>query len=165
MMKRLTCLLALAAAAPAFAGNLIISGVAPDAPVASSSAPVYAAPPAGVSQGNAQQIQPGFQPGVSRSAVYEVLSSDRTIREVLQRWSRSSGWRHDAVHWALQRDYPVQGTANKDIFGPDYKTAVRTLLASTESTDLPAQPCFYTNYVVRVVAHAEVCDRSALSSQ
>lgn len=101
---------------------------------------------------------------LATSAAFEVLGTDRTIREVLQRWARSSGWKHDQVHWTLLRDFPIEGTASADAFKGDFRSAVRTLLTSTEATDLPAQPCFYTNFIVRVVPRAEVCDRNPVAS-
>ncbi len=97
---------------------------------------------------------------LAAGGAFEVLSTDRTIREVLQRWARASGWKHEQVHWTLLRDFPVEGTASAEAFKGDFRSAVRTLLSSTEATDLPAQPCFYTNFIVRVVPRAEVCDRN-----
>lgn len=95
--------------------------------------------------------------------VFDVSSTDKTVRDVLVRWSKSSGWKHDQFHWTLARDYPIEGTASADQFGGDFKNAVRALLSSTESTDVPVQPCFYTNLVVRVVPKAELCDRNSAS--
>ena len=98
-------------------------------------------------------------------AVYEVISTDRTIREVLQRWARASGWKHEPVHWTLMIDFPVHGTASAEFFGSEFRDATRKLLSSTETTDLPVQPCFYTNFIVRVVPLAERCDRTASAAQ
>lgn len=144
--KSLMCLLAFTTAAcavaPAIAGSLIVSG---DDVFQSR----------GALGGNGAGYNAGGQ------VRFEVLGSDRTIREVLQRWARGSGWTHDPVHWALQRDFPVQGTASAESFPSTFKDAARVLLSSTEGSDLPVQPCFYTNNVVRVVPQAEVCDRAA----
>jgi len=41
---------------------------------------------------------------------------------------------------------------------------VRGLLSSTDLTDFPVQPCFYSNNVLRVVTRAEVCDRMTASN-
>jgi len=38
---------------------------------------------------------------------------------------------------------------------------VRALLAATELSERPVQPCFYANQVLRVVAYTQTCDRSA----
>lgn len=183
MMKRLTCLLVLTAAVPVFAGKLIMTGQPQAVPpqslaaqfpaVPQPQAPQLAAPTqqAAEPQAAAPQIfaqaahQAAPRAAQVQSVRYEVFSSDRTIRDVLQRWSRATGWTHNQVHWTLLRDYPVQGAASAEVFGGDYKTAVRRLMSSTESTDLPAQPCFYTNAIVRVVAQAESCDRTVSSSQ
>ena len=100
------------------------------------------------------------QPSERRPVVFEVLASDRTIRDVLVRWSSSAGWKHSPEHWAVDRDLPIAGSAGADYFGADFVDAVRKLLDSTDLTDRPVQPCFYSNKVVRVVAKAELCDKT-----
>lgn len=91
---------------------------------------------------------------------FDVTKEDKTVRETLARWAFSAGWAHEMSHWTLDRDHPIEGLADSSQFGPDFRGAVRKLLASTENTDRPAQPCFYSNSVVRVIAKAEMCDRS-----
>lgn len=91
---------------------------------------------------------------------FEVTSRDHTVREVVARWSKSQGWTHELNHWAVDRDLPVMGTAGADVFGDDFKGAVRKLLASSELTDRPVQPCFYSNHVIRVIPKTEFCDRT-----
>lgn len=93
--------------------------------------------------------------------IFEVSGKDRTVREALARWARQVGWVHESVHWSVGMDYPILGAAGPETFGADFKGAVRVLLASTELTDRPAQPCFYTNYVVRVIPRAEACNKTA----
>lgn len=84
---------------------------------------------------------------------------DATLRSVLVRWATSSGWTFEPQHWAVDVDIPLAGTAE---FPGDFKQAVRALLASTELSERPVQPCFYANQVLRVVAYTQACDRSAL---
>lgn len=103
-------------------------------------------------------------PKVVPAVSFAVLATDRTIRDVLQRWARASGWKHESIHWTLMLDFPVHGTAPAEFFGGDFREATRKLLASTDTTDLPAQPCFYTNFIVRVVPQAELCDRNATAA-
>lgn len=91
---------------------------------------------------------------------FAVTPGDRSIREALSRWARVAGWVHEPAHWALDKDFPVAAAAGPEIFGPEFKGAVRVLLSSTELTDRPVQPCFYTNNVVRVIPKAEFCDRT-----
>jgi hypothetical protein len=88
---------------------------------------------------------------------FAVLESDSTVREVLLRWSKSAGWIHQAEHWTIDRDLPILGSADASVFGADYKQAVRTLLASTELTNRPVQPCFYSNRVMRVIPKMGNC--------
>jgi hypothetical protein len=102
----------------------------------------------------AQPARPAIAPG------YGASKADNTIREVLVRWSAMSGWAHDPEHWAVEKDHPIEGNAGPEVFGIEFKSAVRILLASTENSDLPVQPCFYTNRVLRVIAKAATCDRS-----
>lgn len=87
---------------------------------------------------------------------FEVTPADVNIRRTLIRWSKLVGWTFDAEHWVLDRDIPVSGSA---ALGSDFKTAVRTMMASTEFTDLPAQPCFYSNNVLRIIPLNELCSR------
>lgn len=108
-------------------------------------------------------VQAGQAAGLAAApaaAVFEVKLKDRSLREVLARWARDAGWVHEPSHWTIDRDFPVEGAAGADVFGPDFKVAVRRLLASTELTDRPVQPCFYTNHVVRVIPKAELCDKT-----
>lgn len=93
-------------------------------------------------------------------ASFEVRASDRNVRDVLSRWAKAAGWVHEPAHWALDKDFPVAAAAGPEIFGPEFKGAVRVLLSSTELTDRPVQPCFYTNHVVRVIPKAEFCDKT-----
>lgn len=89
---------------------------------------------------------------------FTVSRSDKTIREALVAWSRRAGWTHDTEHWTVPFDLPVLSSAD---LGTDFKGAVRALLASTDLTNMPLQPCFYSNKVLRVVPKAELCDRMA----
>lgn len=89
---------------------------------------------------------------------FTISRSDKTIREALVTWSSRAGWTHDAEHWTVPFDLPVLSSAD---LGTDFKSAVRALLASTDLTNMPLQPCFYSNKVLRVVPKAELCDRMA----
>lgn len=121
-----------------FVGTLPIAPAA--APSASAATTVVMAPPV---------------------ASFEVKTSDRSVREALSRWAKAAGWVHEPAHWALDKDFPIAAAAGPEVFGPDFKGAVRVLLSSTELTDRPVQPCFYTNHVVRVIPKAELCDKTA----
>jgi hypothetical protein len=98
---------------------------------------------------------------VPASAGFAVSRRDLTVRDVLVRWASVSGWAHDAEHWSVDKDHPVEGAAGPEVFGLEFKAAVRTLLSSTENSDLPVQPCFYSNRVLRVIPRAASCDRAA----
>lgn len=126
---------ALQAITPATSGSMGVPTIVPNLPMA---------------QASRAAMPPGFA----------AFRADNTIREVLVRWSAMSGWAHDPEHWAVEKDHPIEGNAGPEVFGMEFKAAVRILLASTENSDLPVQPCFYTNRVVRVIAKAATCDRS-----
>jgi hypothetical protein len=117
-----------------------------------------------------ERTQPNTAPAVSAaplevaskaSAVatprFDVLASDRNLREVLARWGKEVGWKQK---WTIDKDIPVEATADADLLGSDFKNAVRKLLSSTDLTDRPLQPCFHTNKVLRVIPKAELCDRT-----
>jgi hypothetical protein len=116
-------------------------------------APYQAQTPPQVStaQGNAQRFA-----GQGVQAGFEVTPADGNLRKTLIRWTRAVGWTFEAEHWTLANDIPVTGSAS---LGNDFKSAVRTLLASSELTDLPAQPCFYSNNVLRIIPINELCAR------
>jgi len=100
---------------------------------------------------------PAAAPAPAPSAEHFTVSrSDHTLREALVAWSRRAGWTHDPEHWTVPFDLPVLSSAD---LGTDFKSAVRALLSSTDLTNLPLQPCFYSNKVLRVVPKAELCDR------
>lgn len=88
---------------------------------------------------------------------YSVSLSDPNFRKVLTRWANASGWMFEPEHWSVARDIPVGGA---DSVMADFKTAVRRLLKSTLLTDLPVQPCFYSNKVLRVIPASELCSRT-----
>ena len=90
-------------------------------------------------------------------ATFRAGPPDPTLRAVLSRWATGAGWMFQAAHWAVDADIPLDGAAD---FHGDFKQVVRDLLASTELSDRPVQPCFYANRVLRVVPLAQACDRS-----
>lgn len=87
---------------------------------------------------------------------WKVGMNDRTIRQALTGWSKAAGWTFQAEHWAVPVDIPITAGAS---FSGDFKTATRQLIGTTELSDTPLQPCFYTNKVVRVVPINEMCNR------
>lgn len=88
---------------------------------------------------------------------FGVTTADRSLRGALERWSRQAGWTFESTFWTLPRDLPILASSQ---FGSDYKLAVTALIKSSESTDIPAKPCFYSNRVLRVVARADACTRA-----
>lgn len=89
---------------------------------------------------------------------FDAGPSDGNMRRTLARWAKSAGWTFAPEHWAVDVDIPLTATAR---FPADFKQAVRELLAATELSDRPLQPCFYANQVLRVVPWSQPCDRSA----
>ena len=103
------------------------------------------------------------RPNATASAgAFDVLPTDKTVREVLKRWAEGNGWTFRDEHWTLGADLPVQASAGA--LGTDFRSAVRQLLKSTELTDLPGQPCFYSNRVLRVIAANGVCQPGGLDA-
>lgn len=86
-----------------------------------------------------------------------VTASDGTYREAITRWARSAKWTFEPEHWTVPVDLPLSAGAT---FRGDFKSAVQGLVATTELSETPLQPCFYSNKVVRVVPYNEMCDRA-----
>jgi hypothetical protein len=87
---------------------------------------------------------------------FEATLADQNLRRALSKWATQAGWTFRPEHWTPDIDIAVSAPA---VFGPDFKTAVRGLLAGTELSAKPLQPCFYSNLVLRVVPQTERCDR------
>ncbi|MDO8728625.1 MAG: toxin co-regulated pilus biosynthesis Q family protein [bacterium] len=85
--------------------------------------------------------------------VWTTAIGDNNFRSLIGRWSTTANW---MAIWDVDVDIPI--VANDRVSG-DFKTAVRHLLASTNSTDA-LKPCFYTNRVVRVVRQTIKCNPS-----
>jgi len=93
------------------------------------------------------------------SKTFVVTAEDQHIRQALMRWSGISGWHFQAEHWGVDVDIPLSGGAS---FSDDFVTSVQSLLLSTELSDRPLQPCFYSNQVLRVISYADSCDRTVV---
>lgn len=107
---------------------------------------------------------PPVVPGLSVLAapesptVFAVERADGHMRRTLARWAAQAGWTFQGEHWSVDVDIPIAGDA---VFEMPFEQAVQALLGATELSDRPLQPCFYSNKVVRVVAFAQACDRTA----
>lgn len=118
-----------------------------------------------VSQAAAEALLPAAAHGVREAgttagelgqAGYAASTRDGNMRRVLGQWASRAGWTFDPWHWDVDMDVPLAGNAE---FGNDFVQAVRQLLAATELSGQPLQPCFYSNRVLRVVAWTQACDR------
>lgn len=157
LCARRAAFLAIVLAAPAGAAwaGFVDNRPAPAAPA--STAPAVAPAPSGaVTSPVGGSATPAVSTETSVQA-YTVTRSDGTIREALATWSKRAGWTHEPENWTVQFDLPVLSSAN---LGSDFKSAVRALLSSTDLTNMPLQPCFYSNKVLRVVPKAELCDKN-----
>ncbi len=93
----------------------------------------------------------------AQQKIFTVSPADGHLRQALTRWASLSGWRFEAEHWGVDIDIPLSASAS---FSDDFVASVQTLVAATELSDRPLQPCFYANQVLRVVPIAEPCDRT-----
>jgi hypothetical protein len=118
-----------------------VASASPAAPAPVVAAPIAVAPP--------KPVPPPIP-------TWTVSPQDKTIREALKNWTVRAGWTFEPEYWTLPMDIPVTATAT---FSGDFKSAVRQLIAATELSDTPSQPCFYLNRVVRVVPINQVCDQ------
>ena len=112
-----------------------------------------------VQQQRSLQHQPNSPQQSTQSSrpFFTVSHTDLHLRQTLIRWAGLSGWRFEPEHWAVDVDIPLSASAK---FSDDFVSSVQALLASTELSDRPLQPCFYSNQVLRIVPVAEPCDRT-----
>lgn len=136
------------------AGALNILPASPSSASASSLAPPTPLDPVEP----ASPLAPAALPVVAPVSMpsFDLRLDDQTLRQALARWALRAGWVFQAEHWDLGVDLPVSAAAD---FSGDFKHAVQQLLKGTELSAHPAQPCFYSNQVLRVVAWSQACDR------
>jgi Toxin co-regulated pilus biosynthesis protein Q len=99
--------------------------------------------------------RPGGAPhraDISDVYTYKVTPSDENLRLLVDRWSKTVGWK---AIWDVDRDVPIGTSGEK---AGDWKTAVRWVLTSTKFGDVAVKPCFYNNSVVRVVRETVKCN-------
>jgi len=129
-------------------------------PTASAAAipahPTAALPPAAVSAPNVEV------PPAPPVPVFQVSPADGTLRAALAHWANTVGWTFAFEHWAVEVDIPIVAAA---AFPLPFEDAVQELVASTVLSDQPLRPCFYSNQVLRIVAHTQPCDRSAVGGR
>jgi hypothetical protein len=106
---------------------------------------------------SSSQTQPVQSVSQTPQPFFAVSQTDLHLRQALTRWAGLSGWRFEPEHWAVDIDIPLSASAR---FSEDFVSSVQALLASTELSDRPLQPCFYSNQVLRIVPVAEPCDRT-----
>jgi len=131
-------------AAPPVASSTVVS--APSNTIAAQSSVAVAAPL-------------NDPPIPSAASAFQVSPADGTLRAALSRWANTVGWTFAFAHWAVEVDIPIVAAAT---FALPFEQAVQELVASTELSDQPLRPCFYTNRVLRIVPHTQPCDRSGV---
>lgn len=84
--------------------------------------------------------------------MWQINKSDGSLRNLFNRWGSLAGW---TSQWEVDQEIPLVAT---DSFSGSFTDAVRAVLRTTEGTDLPIHPCFYTNNFLRVVPISTDCD-------
>jgi len=87
---------------------------------------------------------------------FQVLDSDHTLRDVLERWAKAEGYTFGATLWELPRDLPIAAQAR---FQGSFKESVLDLMKATHSSDTPGKPCFHANAVLRIVPITQSCQQ------
>ncbi|MGA5726613.1 toxin co-regulated pilus biosynthesis Q family protein [Ralstonia thomasii] len=123
------------ASGPASPG-LIVAAVPVIAPIVAASAQPAPAPAA----------MPVIAP------MWQINKADGSLRNLFNRWGGLAGW---TSQWEVDQEVPLVAT---DSFSGSFTDAVRAVLRTTEGTDLPIHPCFYTNNFLRVVPISTDCD-------
>jgi len=78
--------------------------------------------------------------------VWEITVADKTLNAALSRWAGSAGWQ---LLWELPVDYAVE--ARTTVPG-NFDQAVRTVVHSMESAEIPMKAVFYQgNKVLRIM--------------
>jgi hypothetical protein len=96
-------------------------------------------------------------PGASTSQaevkpVWHVEMADSTFQKLFGRWAMTAGW---TSRWDVPQDIPVIAEYT---FEGSFTDAVFSVTDSTDGTDMPIHPCFYTNNLVRIVPVSVVCN-------
>ncbi|HEY0846348.1 MAG TPA: toxin co-regulated pilus biosynthesis Q family protein, partial [Noviherbaspirillum sp.] len=95
--------------------------------------------------------EPSPEPAPPPAPAWQVSLEDRTVKNVIARWSQRAGWQ---LNWEIGYDYPVLATA---AINGTFEEAVESLVKSVGYSDAPITAVFYTgNRVIRVVAKGVV---------
>ena len=140
--------------------ELVIEGGAPTPaqPVAASTA--VAAPavtpaspsPAATASPSIPAASAPVVPHLDIKPVWRVELADSTFQRLFARWSTLAGW---TLVWDVPQDIPVIGQYS---FSGSFTDAVLTVTDSTDGTDMPVHPCFYSNSLARIVPVSVVCN-------
>jgi len=83
-------------------------------------------------------------------AMWELRTSDQTIRKAFERWSRVAGWQ---LVWELGVDYPVEATAALSM---NFEGAIEAVTNAMQGGEVPPKAIFYRgNRVLRMVARGQ----------
>lgn len=82
------------------------------------------------------------------------LTSDKSLKQLIQRWAHDAAWVFNDEHWAVSVEIPLSGPFTQQGSFPD---VVQQVLLSTQLGDYPLRPCFYSNNVLRVIPFEESC--------
>ena len=135
--------------------ELVIEDSAPVPAHPAGALTVTAAPAVGQSAATASLPVPASAPSVQRvdiKPVWRVELVDSTFQKLFGRWATLAGW---ALVWDVPQDIPVIGRYS---FSGSFTDAVLTVTDSTDGTDMPVHPCFYSNNLVRIVPVSVVCN-------
>ena len=100
-----------------------------------------------------QAPSPSSPSASSGGSAWDVQLSDGTYRKLVARWAARAGW---TAIWDVDNEIPLIGSSPS--MGDTFTNAMLELGHSTDSTDTPIHPCFYTNNLVRVVPNTVACD-------
>ena len=152
-MRKLLAALALIPAVSQAA--LVIENGAAKSPLAAvstaknSAAPKAATPTDSLQAGATASTS---NPRIAVSPIWEIKATDATFQKLFARWSTLAGW---TLVWDVPQDIPVIGQFT---FSGSFTDAVLNVTDSTDGTDMPVHPCFYSNSLVRIVPISVVCN-------
>lgn len=114
----------------------------PDAAEAARASSVEAVP---VSQTTA--------PAATAGRIWEIHAGDKSVRTVLERWSKEVGYQ---LLWELPVDLELNAVAT---LNGSFEEALDAVLLALADSDYPVEAMIYENHAVRIVKRAQKASR------
>ena len=89
-------------------------------------------------------------PANEPSAVWSLLSQDKTLYHSLSRWAQTANWQ---LMWEAERDFPIQAQISVE---GSFTVAIQMVMNSLASTDYPLQAVMnHSTRVISIIRHQD----------